>query len=77
MKKIFIISFSIMALGLSLYSCNAADECKNCEVVTYDVNTGKELSRTSAVEYCGASLTVVELQDPVIIGDERSVYECY
>ncbi len=77
MKKLAILSLSFMALTLSLSSCTPADECKNCEVVTYDVNTGDELSRTSAVEYCGASLDIVELQDPVIIGDERTVYECY
>jgi len=76
MKKILIFSISLMALGTMMYSCNPADECKNCEVVTYDKNTGKELNRSSATEYCGASLTAVELQDPVIIGDEKTVYEC-
>jgi hypothetical protein len=76
MKKILIFSISLMALGTMMYSCNPADECKNCEVVTYDKNTGKELNRSSATEYCGASLTAVEHQAPVIIGDEKTVYEC-
>lgn len=77
MKKVFIASIGILALVLSLFSCAPADQCKNCEVVTYDNITGTEISRTAAVEYCGAALTVVELQDPVVIGDERSVYECH
>jgi len=76
MKKIFIITFSLIALGTTLYSCAPKDQCKNCEVVTYDKNTGKELNRTSATEYCGASLTAVEHSDPVIVGDEKTVYEC-
>lgn len=77
MKKVFIASICFLALGMSIQSCTPADECKNCEVVTYDNTTGTEISRTSAVEYCGAALTLVELQDPVIVGDERTVYECH
>lgn len=76
MKKTFIYAFSMIALGLTLYSCEVSD-CKNCEVVTYDVNTGNELSRQSATEYCGDDLNSIENQDPVVIGDKRTVYECY
>ena len=76
MKKILIFSISLMAFGSMMYSCNPADECKNCEIVTYNTNTNQEVSRTSATEYCGAALTAVELQDPIIIGDEKTVYEC-
>ncbi len=77
MKKALLFAFGIAAMGIfSLSSCNK-NTCKNCEVVTYDVNTGDEISRTAAVEYCGAALTAVELQDPVVVGDEKTVYECH
>jgi hypothetical protein len=77
MKKVLLISFGFLALASVMSSCNKPTDCKNCEVVTYDVNTGDEISRTAATEYCGASLTAVEMQDPVIVGDEKSVYECH
>ena len=76
MKKALLFAFGIAAMGLSLSSCDKTN-CKNCEVVTYDVNTGDEISRQAAVEYCGAALTAVELQAPVIVGDEKTVYECH
>jgi hypothetical protein len=64
----------MITLGLSLYSCEVSD-CKNCEVVTYE--NGVEISRQSAVEYCGDDLNNVENQAPVVIGNKKTVYECY
>jgi hypothetical protein len=77
MKKVLLLSFGFLALTSVVSSCNKINDCKDCEVVTYDVNSGDELSRTAATEYCGASLTAVEMQDPVIVGDEKTVYECH
>ncbi len=74
MKKSYIFTFSIVALGLGLFSCTKSD-CKNCEVVTYE--NGAEISRQSAVEYCGDDLNNIENQDPVVIGNRKTVYECY
>jgi len=76
MKKKYIYAFSMIAIGLTLFSCEVSD-CKECEVVTYNVNTGDEISRQSATEYCGDNLNSIENQDPVIIGDEKTVWECY
>jgi len=76
MKKKYIYAFSMIALGLTLFSCEVSD-CKECEVVTYNVNTGSEISRQSATEYCGDNLNSIENQDPVIIGNEKTVWECY
>ena len=76
MKKKYIYAFSMIALGLTLFSCEVST-CKECEVVTYDANTGDEISRQSAVEYCGDALNDIEGQDPVVIGGKRTVYECY
>jgi len=66
----------MIVIGLSLFSCELSD-CKECEVVTYNVNTGKEIDRQSPTEYCGDNLNDIENQDPVIIGDEKTVWECY
>jgi len=74
MKKFYIFTFSMITLGLSLYSCGKSD-CKNCEVVTYE--NGTEISRQSAVEYCGDDLNKIEDQAPVVIGNRKTVYECY
>jgi len=76
MKKKYIYAFSMIVIGLSLFSCELSD-CKECEVVTYNVNTGKEIDRQSPTEYCGDNLNDIENQDPVIIGDEKTVWECY
>lgn len=76
MKKKYIYAFSMIALGLTLFSCEVSD-CKNCEVVTYDIPSGDEISRQSAVEYCGDQLNDIENQAPVVIGNNRTVYECY
>lgn len=52
-------------------------DCKECQVVTYDLSTGQEISRESAIEYCGSSLDEKESSDPVIYGNEKIVWECY
>jgi len=74
MKKSYIYTIGMIAIGLTLFSCTKSD-CKNCEVVTYE--NGVEISRQSAVEYCGDDLNNIENQDPVVIGNRKTVYECY
>jgi hypothetical protein len=61
---------------LAMASCTPESDCKNCEAVTYDVNTGDEIRRESAIEYCGTSLSEKENSEPVVVGDERIEWEC-
>jgi len=77
MKKQLLFAITVFMFATLISSCAKVTDCKDCEVVTYDVNTGKELNRTAATEYCGAALTAAENQDPVIVGDEKTVYECH
>jgi len=61
---------------LGLYSCEPISDCKSCEAVTYDINDGHEISRQSAIEYCGPALDEKESAEPYIDGNERTVWEC-
>ncbi len=70
------ISLGLLLTVLVLSSCTPAEDCKNCEVVTYSVSSGDELYRESAIEYCGPLLDEKEDAEPVISGDERIVWEC-
>ncbi len=70
------ISLAIVLSALALSSCDPINDCKDCEVVTYSVSTGDELTRLSAIEYCGPSLDDKEDMEPVISDDERVVWEC-
>jgi hypothetical protein len=75
--RIFKLSTLIVIGSLvGLTSCIPDENCKNCEAVVYDVNTNQEISRTSAVEYCGDDLTNKENASPVTIGNEKTVWEC-
>ena len=67
---------SLSFVGLATTSCEPMSDCKNCEVVTYQISTGAELYRQTAIEYCGADLEDKENRDPVESGDERTVWEC-
>lgn len=59
-----------------IYSCEPEDECKYCEVVTYDIRDGREIRRESAIEYCGFDLEEKENNPPSIFGYEEVVWEC-
>jgi len=67
---------SIGFIGLTTTSCEPMSDCKDCQVVTYQISTGDELARQSAIEYCGPELEAKENQQPVESGDERIVWEC-
>ena len=67
---------SLGFVGLATSSCEPMSDCKECEVVTYQISTGDELDRQSAIEYCGSDLDAKENQAPVESGDERIVWEC-
>jgi hypothetical protein len=74
-KKLFLSLTVILVLGAT--SCFPDDACKFCEAVTYDANSGNEIDRQDPTEYCGDELADKEFADPVIIGDERTEWECY
>ena len=74
MKHLSYLGFGLSFLAMT--SCTPMDECKNCEAVTYDTNTGAEINRESAIEYCGNSLNDIENSNPVVVGDEKVVWEC-
>jgi len=74
MKYLKYLGFGLSFIALT--GCEPMSECKNCEAVTYDKNTGVELNRESAIEYCGSSLNDIENADPVVVGDEKVVWEC-
>lgn len=65
---------TISLLGLT--SCLPEESCKFCQAVVYDVNTGAEIDRQDATEYCGDDLLAKENANPVIIGNEKTVWEC-
>jgi hypothetical protein len=71
-----IISFILLVSGTLLTACEPTDDCKNCEAVTYSISSGNEISRESAIEYCGPSLDEKENSQPISIGDQRIVWEC-
>ncbi len=73
-KSIFML---LLLSGLSFSACMPDVDCKECQVVTYDLSTGQEINRESAIEYCGSSLDEKESSDPVIYGNEKIVWECY
>jgi len=74
MKYLSYLGFGVIFLAMA--SCAPMSDCKNCEAVTYDANTNVEISRESAIEYCGSGLNDIENQDPVVVGDEKVVWEC-
>jgi hypothetical protein len=74
-KKILFSIALVLVLGAT--SCLPDAACKFCEAVTYDATTGKEIDRQDPTEYCGDELADKEFSDPVIIGDEKTVWECY
>lgn len=76
MKFLNYLGFGLTLGFMGLASCTPMDDCKTCEAVTYDVNDGHEISRESAIEYCGPALDEKENADPIISGDERVVWEC-
>lgn len=76
MKKIHVLIAAI-ALGMaSLTSCVTEDLCKDCEVVTYDADSGQEKDRVLASEYCGDDLEGIQDQGASVVGQDSSVYEC-
>ncbi|MCK5846186.1 MAG: hypothetical protein KAG84_02020 [Bacteroidales bacterium] len=79
MKLLRLIGFGLSIGFVSLVntSCEPMSDCKNCEVVTYQISTGAVLNRQSPIEYCGSDLDDVENRQPVISGDEKVVWECF
>ena len=76
MKKTFFYLFIVFNIIFGFTSCLPDENCKFCEAVVYDANTNTEISRTDAVEYCGDDLSSKENASPVIIGNEKTVWEC-
>ena len=70
------VGFGLTLGFMGLSSCTPMNDCKNCEVVTYDVSTGAELDRQSSIEYCGPALDDVENTQPTVVGNEKTVWEC-
>ncbi len=60
---------------LGITSCEPISDCKTCEAVTYD-SAGVEIRRESAIEYCGPALDEKENADPIVDGNETTVWEC-
>ncbi len=77
MRRVYYVCIGLSISILTLASCTPISECKNCEAVTYDKNDGHEISRESAIEYCGQSLNDKINAAPVIHGDEKTVWECH
>lgn len=76
MKNLVLTSLAALAIAIFAQSCEPIESCKSCEAVTTDVNTGDEISRQDAVEYCGDELNEKENSDPIVIGNEKTEWVC-
>jgi hypothetical protein len=76
MKNFNKLALFIALLFLFLTSCVPEENCKFCEAVVYDNTTNTEISRSDAVEYCGDELSKKEDATPVVINNEKTVWEC-
>ena len=76
MKAIQYLVIILATTCLFFVSCDPMSDCKNCEAVTYDLNDGHEISRESAIEYCGTALDEKENAAPYVNGTEKVVWEC-
>ncbi len=68
----------IAAALLFIYACELDEECKHCKTVTYEKDNGNwvVVEESAAEEYCGDALEDIEAEDPVIVGDTKTQWEC-
>ncbi len=62
-----------------IYSCELDSECKYCKTVTYEKDNGNwvVVEESAEEEYCGEALDEIEAEDPVIVGNNKTEWECY
>jgi len=75
MKKVLTIIIIGLLFVFVSTSCEPDEKCKNCKTVTYDANDNI-ISQTALVEYCGDELEDKENEPSVIVGGEKTQYEC-
>lgn len=73
MKRFLALSLPFALLVMMLGSCEEADTCKNCHMVTYE--NGVIISEGSPSTYCGSQLDGVEGQTATV-GDRTTVMVC-
>lgn len=56
-------------------SCDELTDCKTCSKVTYV--DGVVSSETPGIIYCGEKLAEKESQEPVVVGNVKTQWECY
>lgn len=68
----------LLASILFISACELDSDCKTCRIVTYEKINGawEKTDEDTAEEYCGEDLDNIEAQDPVIIGDTKTQWEC-
>ncbi len=75
MKKVLTIIIIGLLFVFVSTSCEPDEKCKNCKTVTYDAN-GNIINETALVEYCGVDLENIENEAPIVVGGEKTQYEC-
>ena len=74
MKKIIIISLSIVLAGFIWTSCTK--DCKNCKTVTTNNADGTLIQSGSETEYCDTDLDSKENEAPVNDGSTTTKWVC-
>jgi hypothetical protein len=72
-KIVLVISFILMTLAFN--SCEGLGTCKVCKQVTYEIGGGV-ISEDPESEYCDAALIAIEAKSDVIVGNQRTTWEC-
>jgi hypothetical protein len=76
MKKTRIFFMALALASITFTSCVMEDLCQDCDVVTYNMDTGDEIDRVSAAEYCGDDLDEIKNQAAYVVGSDSTIYEC-
>jgi hypothetical protein len=67
----------LVLISMFSVACEPIESCKNCEAVTYEAGSANVTGRSDAIEYCGNDLFLKENTNPVVIGSDSTVWECF
>jgi len=74
MKRKFLFEAAFLFIAWAVTSCEALNNCKICRQVTYE--NGVVIGEGPEQEYCDADLVAIETQQDIIIGNQRTSWEC-